>query len=79
MNVFYGLLGVVAGILIIKYTYQITRATGSFGWAEEHLGGGTNTLFKIIGVVLIVVSFMWMTGTAQSLFISTFGPLFGIR
>ncbi len=77
MHIIYGILGVVAGILYIKYSPQITHASGSFGWAEKYLGsGGTYTMHKLIGVLLIVISILSMTGTFQVILRSTIGRLF---
>jgi hypothetical protein len=78
MNYFFGLLGVVAGFFYIKYSKNITEAVGSVGLAEKWLGsGGSYTLHKMIGILLVICSILWMTGTFQALLVAFLGPLFG--
>ena len=78
MNYFWGLLGVVAGFFYIKYSKNITEAVGNLNLAEKWLGaGGSYSLHKIIGVLLIVCSILWMTGTMQAIIVAFLGPLFG--
>jgi len=78
MNFFLGLIGVVAGFFYIKYSKKIADSLGMINFAEKYLGsGGTYTLHKIIGIVIIAFSFMWMTGTLQALIFGIFGPITG--
>ena len=64
MRFFYGIILVATAIAIIKYAYQIGRFTGSLDWAERILGtGGTYLAIKLIGVIIIIVSIMYMAGT----------------
>lgn len=77
MQIFISLLGIIAGILYIKYNDPITRAVGPIGWAERNLGsGGSYSLHKIIAVLVIVISILSMTGTFQLFLSSTLGKLF---
>ena len=65
------------GIFYIKYNDAITRATGSISWAENKLGGGgTYTFHKLVGLVIIVISVLSITGTFQWILQSTLGTLF---
>jgi len=78
MNFFLGLIGVVAGFFYVKYAKKIADAIGSTSFAENWLGaGGTISLHQIIGILIIVLSFMWMTGTLQALLVSFLGPIMG--
>jgi len=53
------------GILILKYTEPIVRMVGKMGWAEQRLGmGGTYTVWKLIGILLIVGSLIYVTTAA---------------
>jgi len=53
------------GILILKYTERIVRTVGKMGWAENRLGmGGTYTVWKLIGILLIVGSLVYVTTVA---------------
>lgn len=67
MQVFLGLLGIALGIVYIKYNYKITNIVGKFPWAENYIGSGSTYLVhKLIGLALIIISIMWMTGSMQS-------------
>ncbi len=56
------LVAAAIGILILKYTEPIVRTVGKMGWAEEHLGlGGTYTMWKIIGIVVILGGLVYVT------------------
>lgn len=66
MNFIYSVIGVVAGFLLIRYSVAITDTFGRVSWAEEHLRGGlagTYSLYRIVGVVLIVLSLLYMFGS----------------
>lgn len=65
MKFFWGFVWVVIGTLVIKYSFQITNLFGKIGWAENHLSsglGGTYTLYKLIGVVIIILAMLYMFG-----------------
>ncbi len=52
-------------ILILKYTEPIVRMVGKMSWAENHLGmGGTYTAWKLIAILLIVGSLVYLTTVA---------------
>ena len=74
MHFFSGLIGVIIGILLIRYAIPLTHTFGTVAWAEEHLRGGlagTYSLYKIAGVVVIVLSLLYMFGAIGFLL----GPL----
>lgn len=52
-------------ILILKYTEPLVRMMGKISWAENHLGmGGTYTLWKLIAIILIIGSLVYVTTMA---------------
>jgi hypothetical protein len=56
------LLCCILAILILKYTERLVRFIGKMGWAETHLGmGGTYTMWKLIAILLIVGSLIYLT------------------
>lgn len=56
------LICVVLAILILKYTEPLVRMVGKMGWAENRLGmGGTYTVWKLIAILLIVGSLVYLT------------------
>ncbi len=63
MHIFSGTIGVIVGFLVIKYSIQITDTFGRVDWAEQHLRGGlagTYSLYRLVGVVFIVLSLLYM-------------------
>jgi hypothetical protein len=64
MQIFEGIIGIILGFLMIMYAYPIKQFTGSMSWAEKIFGiGGTASGIKFIGVLVIIGSFLWITGT----------------
>ena len=56
------LICVGVGILILKYTEPIVRMVGKMRLAENRLGiGGTYTVWKLIAVLLIFGSLVYLT------------------
>jgi len=52
-------------ILILKYTEPLVRMIGKMDWAERYLGmGGTYTAWKLIAILLIVGSLVYLTTVA---------------
>ncbi|MBU0596583.1 hypothetical protein KJ641_02135 [Patescibacteria group bacterium] len=78
MKYFFGILGVLIGTMMVIKTEWIVQAFGSSSWAETHLGssGGTRLMYKLIGVLLIFVSMMGVTGLLGPFIMNTFGTLF---
>jgi len=63
MHFLYGLIGLIIGILILKYSPGIYKFTGKDNDAEQYLGrGGTYKFIKIFGVVIVVFSLLYMLG-----------------
>jgi hypothetical protein len=79
MRFFLGLLGVALGAVLIIKTEWFIRNFGKNGWAEEHLGtsGGTRLMYKLIGLVFIIISMLAMTGLLGGIVLGIFTPLFG--
>ncbi len=52
-------LGLIAGLLLLKYVDKIVYTLGKSEWAEQKLGtGGTFTLWRFGAVTLIVICFL---------------------
>ncbi len=67
-----------AGILIIIYAEKVGRLTGAIPFAEKIFGvGGTYSFLKVVGLLMTILSFMWITGGIQPVLKSTFGVFFG--
>ena len=65
MRFIVGPLMVVAGVLMMKYTVWITNQVGKVDFADRWLPyplAGTYSWWRIVGLVMIVVAFLWMFG-----------------
>ncbi|MDP2736766.1 MAG: hypothetical protein Q8O59_03255 [bacterium] len=72
-----GLIGIPLGFLLLKYRERVKDWTGNIGWAEQYLGtGGTWSALILIGILTIVLSFMFMVGSLQTMFFGAFGRFF---
>lgn len=62
MQYFIGVLGTVAGFMLIWKTSAVLSFTGQIDFAEKYLGteGGTRLFIKIIGVVVIFIAWLYM-------------------
>jgi hypothetical protein len=69
MRIFLGLIGCVLAILLIVYRDKVIHFMGPVAWAEKHLGGGgTYTLFVLIGILGFIFSLMYMTNSFDLIF-----------
>lgn len=72
------LLFVAAGFVLIIRTDDVLGFFGRVGWAERNIGpGGSISFYKLLGVVIILLAFMWITGIFERVFGGLFGALFG--
>ncbi len=73
-----GLLIGALGFLIIWKTSWIVETFGRNNWAELKLGssGGTRTLYKLIGLILMFFGMLMMTGLSDGFLTATIGKLF---
>lgn len=79
MNFFWGIVGVIVGILVMKYSIRITDTFGKINWAETHLRGGmggTYTFYRIAGLVIVILSMLYLFG-AMGFITGPLAPLFG--
>lgn len=81
MSYVVGILAIAAGVILILKTEWFVENFGASSWAEEHLGteGGTRLMYKLIGLAMIILSVMGMTGMLGEIIIGTFGRLFGLK
>ncbi len=80
MKYFFGILAIIFGVLLILKTEWFIQNFGTSAWAEAKMGmsGGTRLMYKLIGLGLICISMLAMTGLLQGFILSTFGKLFGL-
>lgn len=77
MRFIWGIIGIVVGFCLIKYSFQITNIFGHIDWAEQHIGGGgTYGLYKLVGVAVIIFALLYMFGNVGFI-TGPLSPLFG--
>lgn len=75
-KVLFALIGFPLALLIIIYRAKIKDFTGNIPFAEKYLGaGGTYTFILLLGVIVFIITLLYITGTLQSLMRAVFGPL----
>lgn len=81
MTYFFGIGGIILGVVLIIKTEWFVQNFGASDWAETHLGtsGGTRLMYKLIGIAMILLAMMGMTGMLGQVIISIFGRLFGLK
>ncbi len=80
MKYILALLGIAFGVVLIIKTEWFVQNFGTNEWAETHLGtsGGSRLLYKLIGLVIIIIAMLGVTGLLGPLILSTVGRLFGM-
>ncbi|MBD3311132.1 MAG: hypothetical protein GF349_01380 [Candidatus Magasanikbacteria bacterium] len=80
MKYIIGLLGIAVGVILVIKTEWFVQNFGTNAWAEQHLGtsGGTRLMYKLIGIAIILVAMLGVTGLLGPLVLATFGRLFGL-
>lgn len=53
---------IVIGFLCMWKSEWVYQNFGVVAWAEENLSGGTRAFWKLVGLALIVVAFLFMGG-----------------
>ncbi|MDD5043904.1 MAG: hypothetical protein PHD51_04625 [Patescibacteria group bacterium] len=68
------LIGVIIGALLVLKSEWLLQNFGRIDWAEIKLGaeGGTRLFWKLIGLAIILLSLLYMTGTVQDILVWIF-------
>lgn len=76
-NIISGLIGIFVGFWMIWKTDWIVQNIGRIQWAEQNLGteGGSRIFYKLLGLVIIIISFMIMFGLFGGIILSIFSPI----
>lgn len=71
-----GVIIIGIGFLIMWKSEWLMNNFGRIAWAEEKLGmeGGTRVFYKLIGLIIIIFAFMYMTGAVQAIIGAIFKP-----
>jgi|GEM_PF-2717216 len=66
---------VIAGVLFVRFAFQIQNFTGAQFWLERFTGSGTTTgLYKIFGVLLVIGGFLIATGFGNDILATLLSP-----
>ena len=73
-----GIVAVLAGLGLIIKTEWLIQNFGASAWAESKFGtaGGSRLFYKLIGLALIFVGFLLITGLFQGFLEGTAGKIF---
>jgi hypothetical protein len=67
---------VLAGVLLVRYTFKIVNMTGRQDWIEHFTGSGTTYgIYKILGVILVLLGFMVASGFGNDVLSWLLSPL----
>ncbi len=70
-RIFWGISGIIVGFLMIYKNISLVNFTGKNSWAEKVFGsGGTFTFYKIIGILVIVIAFLYLTGGLNNIVVN---------
>jgi len=77
MSIFIGILLAVGGVFLIVKTEWFINNFGRIGWFEEKMGpdGGSRFGYKLIGIILLTVGIIVMTGSGNELMHWLLSPL----
>lgn len=72
-----GLIGIVFGFILVWKANWIVENIGRTTWAEEHLGveGGSRIFYKLIGLGVIILGFLFMFGFMEDIVGAIFKPI----
>ncbi|HAZ28841.1 MAG TPA: hypothetical protein DCY48_03660 [Candidatus Magasanikbacteria bacterium] len=76
MKYIIALIAIAAGSLLIMKTEWFFENFGSSSWAEQH-GIPTRSLYKFVGIAIILLALLGVSGILGSVILSIFAPLFG--
>ncbi len=61
--IFFGIISIISGFLIIIYNRSLVNFFGRIDWFERSLGPtGTFSFYKIVGILIIFIGLMSLTG-----------------
>jgi len=70
-----GVIAIGIGFLVVWKADWLMNNFGRIAWAEEKLGmeGGTRLFYKLIGIVIVIFAFLYMSGAIESILNAIFG------
>lgn len=77
MRYFAGFAMLLVGIFMVIKTEWLLQNLGTNDWAETHLGtsGGSRLMYKLIGIVGVLIGFLFIFNMQSGLVEATIGKL----
>ncbi len=75
MRIIIGFLIIAFGVLIIRYVDRVTDLVGFSAFGQKYFGG-SDSFYKFVGFVVIIIGMLITTGLIESILLSVLGPLF---
>ncbi len=78
MKYIIALIAIAVGAILVIKTEWFIQNFGTSAWAEEHMGtsGGTRLFYKLVGLAIIFISFLGVSGLLGDMILGFFGKLF---
>ncbi len=77
IRIIMGLIGVAIGFFMVWKSDKFVENVGSLEWAEKFFGPRRSSSgYKVIGIIIILLSFIVMTNMIGGLIMFALGPLF---
>lgn len=76
MRYIIGILGIVLGMILVLKSEWFFTFFGRIDFADKYLGteGGTRLMYKLIGILFVILSLLYMTGGIESFLKAVFIP-----
>ena len=76
MRYIFGILGIVVGMILVLKSEWFFTFFGRIDFADKYLGteGGTRLMYKLLGVLFVFLSLLYMTGGIESFLKAVFIP-----
>ncbi len=76
MRIVIGILGIILGIILVLKSEWFFTFFGRIDFADRYLGteGGTRLMYKIIGILFVFLSLLYMTGGVEAFLTKIFVP-----
>jgi hypothetical protein len=63
VQILIGIAGIAVGVVLVIYARKLVEWFGTMATAERYLGyGGTYSALRIIGIFLVIIFLLYMTG-----------------
>ncbi|MEK7073070.1 MAG: hypothetical protein AAB974_01385 [Patescibacteria group bacterium] len=76
MRYILGILGIVLGMILVLKSEWFFTFFGRIDFADKYLGteGGTRLMYKLVGILFVMISLLYMTGGVESFLTAIFVP-----